>query len=167
VRLPWSGVGHACSAMTATNLHSCGGHVNPYPSIYAHTWPWPGGRLLPGQWAASFILTRLHAIVQVIACSFICNRDLACGDRANLDYCDVTTITGDYDMAIINRTAFTMCCLVGPLLLTMCPCCTGDMRLAWVITSLGVSLWRLGPRLLVGIRCKNTYHVESPDFSPG
>jgi hypothetical protein len=57
--------------------------------------------LLPGQWVASFVLTRLHTLVRVIACSLINNMNLPCSDGASLDCCDVMVVTSDYGMAII------------------------------------------------------------------
>jgi hypothetical protein len=101
---------------TATCPCSCGGRVNPCPSINVHARPGPIGRLLSGQWAALFGLTRLHAIVRVIAFSLISNRNLACGDEASLYCCDMITISGDYDMPIItlDRLYFMLFCQFTP-----------------------------------------------------
>jgi hypothetical protein len=46
--------------------------------------------------------TGLHAINQVIACSFIFNRNLACGEGIGLDSCDVIATTSDYGISIIK-----------------------------------------------------------------
>jgi hypothetical protein len=61
-------------------------------------------------------LTRLHAINQIIACSLLCNNNLACDEDKRLDYCDVIAITCDYDMIIITlgRFYFVLSCRLAP-----------------------------------------------------
>jgi hypothetical protein len=71
---------------------------------------------LPGQWATLPGLTGLHTIVWVMACSLISNKNLACGDGAGLNCCDMTAATGDYDMAIITlgRLYLVLSCQLTP-----------------------------------------------------
>jgi hypothetical protein len=78
--------------------------------------------LLLRQWVASSSLTRQHAIVWVIACSLIGNRNLACSDKASLDCCEVMAITSDYDMGIttLDRLYFMLSyLLIAPNALSM------------------------------------------------
>jgi hypothetical protein len=56
----------------------------------------------PGDGLHLYDFTGLHAINRVIACSFIFNRNLACGEGIGLDYCNVIATTSDYGMAIIK-----------------------------------------------------------------
>jgi hypothetical protein len=46
-------------------------------------------------------LTELHATIRVIACSLICNRNLACDEGTRLDCCDVISVVGELGMDII------------------------------------------------------------------
>jgi hypothetical protein len=48
-----------------------------------------------------YCLTGVHITIRIIACSLICNRDLACGKDTWLDYCDVVSAARELDMAII------------------------------------------------------------------
>jgi hypothetical protein len=128
--------------------------------------------MLPRQRAALSGLTRLHAIIRVIASSLINNNNLACGNRASLENCVVMAITGDYGMAIVtqDRLYFVLSCRLTPtdamsMLYGGCAnngdTCTfpgPHLRREW-------TLRRFGPMLLVGFWCEDTGHVESPDLS--
>jgi hypothetical protein len=72
---------------------------------------------LSKQRAALSGLTKLLAIIRVIACSLINNRNLACSVKASLDCCDVTAITSDYDMTIItlDMLYFVLSCWLTPI----------------------------------------------------
>jgi hypothetical protein len=72
--------------MAAMWLHSGRGHAN----LYLRT-----GLLL-------YCLTRLHATNRIIACSLICNRNLAYGEVTRLECCDVISIAGELGMVIIT-----------------------------------------------------------------
>jgi hypothetical protein len=54
----------------------------------------------------------MHAINQVIACSLIYNRNLACDEGIKLDCYDVITVTGDHGMIIITmgKLYFVLSC---------------------------------------------------------
>jgi hypothetical protein len=56
----------------------------------------------------------MHATNRVIACSFIYNSYLACGEGRRLDYCDVISAAGEPGMAIImlDRLYFMLSCRV-------------------------------------------------------
>jgi hypothetical protein len=128
---------------------------------------------LPGQWVASFVLTRLHTPVRVIVCSLISNMNLAFSDGASLDYCDVTIVTSDYGLAIItlDMIYFLLSYWLTP---------SDDMYVLYkrrvdsgdTGALLGPHLhqeWALrcfGPRILVPFWCEDTGHVESPDARP-
>jgi hypothetical protein len=56
----------------------------------------------PGNGLHLYCLTGLHTTNRVIACSLICNRKLACGKSARLDYCDVISAAGELGMTIIT-----------------------------------------------------------------
>jgi hypothetical protein len=115
---------------------------------------------------------QLHAIVQVIACSLIGSRNLACDDGVNQDYCEVTTITGEYDMAIITLDRLHSVLsyrLTPPDILSVLyrrhtnsgdTCALPGPHLNWEW-----ALRHFGPRLLVGFWCENTSHVEILDLS--
>jgi hypothetical protein len=49
------------------------------------------------------------------------DKHLACGDRMNLNYGEVTAITGDYDMTIITLYNLYSVLSVGPIVLMFCP----------------------------------------------
>jgi hypothetical protein len=63
-----------------------------------------------------YCLIGLHATNRVIACSLICNRNLAYGEGIRLDYCDVIPTAGELGMAIIilGRLYFILSCRLAP-----------------------------------------------------
>jgi hypothetical protein len=95
-----------------------------YLRVGCHT----GGRRLPEWWAALARLVRLHVINRVIACSYICRKNLSCGEGTRVDCCDMIAANGDNGMAIITpgMLYFVLSCRLTP---TDVPHCTGDMKL--------------------------------------
>jgi hypothetical protein len=49
-----------------------------------------------------YCLIEVHATNRVIACSLICNRNLACAEGTRLDCCDMTSAASEPGMAIIT-----------------------------------------------------------------
>jgi hypothetical protein len=70
----------------------------------------PGGRL---HW---YCLNGLHATNRVIACSLICNKNVACDKGARLNYCDMIFVAGELGVAIITpgRLYFVLSCRLAP-----------------------------------------------------
>jgi hypothetical protein len=71
---------------------------------------------LPGQRAALVLLRRVARYNEVIACSPINNRNLACDEGTRLDYCDVISDAGETGMAIImlGRLYLVLSCWLAP-----------------------------------------------------
>jgi hypothetical protein len=115
-------------------------------------------------------LIKLHTIGRVIACSFICNRDLACGRGTRLDCCDVNVTPGDYGIAIVTlgRLYFVLSYRLAPpdALSVLYERRTGSGATG-VMTeshlSSGVGSEVLWARLLVSFQCEDTCHVVRSD----
>jgi hypothetical protein len=56
----------------------------------------------PGNGLHLFCFTGMHTTNQVIACSLICNRNLAYGEGTRLDYYDVISTADEFGMAIMT-----------------------------------------------------------------
>jgi hypothetical protein len=63
-----------------------------------------------------YYLTRVHATNRVIACSLICNRNLACGGGARLGCCSISFAAGDPSTTIImlGKLYFVLSCWLAP-----------------------------------------------------
>jgi hypothetical protein len=70
----------------------------------------------PGNGLHRYCLTRVHITNRVIACSLICNRDVACVKGKRLDCCDVSSAAGELGMVIImmGRLYFVLSCRLDP-----------------------------------------------------
>jgi hypothetical protein len=70
----------------------------------------------PGNGLHLYCLTGLHAIDRVIACSPICNRNLACSEGRRLDCCNVISAAGKLGVTIImlGRLYFVLSCRLTP-----------------------------------------------------
>jgi hypothetical protein len=64
-----------------------------------------------------YCLNGLHTTNRVIACSLICNRNLACDKGARLNYCGMISVVGELGVAIITpgRLYFMLSCRLAPI----------------------------------------------------
>jgi hypothetical protein len=154
---------HGCAAVEDVQISVC---------ALMRTWSRPRGRRLSGKWVALSGLTWLHAINRIIACSLICNRNLACGEDTRLDCCDVIATTGDYGMAIITlgRLYFVLSCRLAPIVaLYVQYGQRAGSGVTCILTgphlSSGVDSKVIWVRLLVDFWCEDTCHMGSPDPS--
>jgi hypothetical protein len=70
-------------------------------------------------------LIRVHTTNRVIACSLICNKNLACSEGTRLDCCNVISTAGELGMAIITlrKLYLVLSCRLAPTDVS-CPCIT-------------------------------------------
>jgi hypothetical protein len=121
-----------------------------------------------------YCLTGLHATNRVIACSLICNRNLACGKGIRLDCCDVISVAGELGMVIItlDRLFSMLSCRLAPTDVALVQygrhAGSGTIgALARSRPSSGMGSKATWVRLLVGFWCENTCHVTSLDPRSG
>jgi hypothetical protein len=107
-------------------------------------------------------------------CSLICNRNLACGEGATVDCCNVISVADEFGKTIItsSRLFFMLSCRLAPT--NVAPVQhrrrTGN-EATCALTRSHLSS-RVGSeagwaRLLVGFRCDDTCHVASSDLGTG
>jgi hypothetical protein len=119
-----------------------------------------------------YCLTRQHTIIQVIACSLICNKNLAYNEGTRLDCYDVTSATSEFGMIIImlGRLYFVLPCRLTPTDAT--PMQHGRRATVRPQTTWpGHTFYQewarkpFGPGSLLGFWCEDTCHMVS--LNPG